>query len=276
MNKFQKAQLWSSFVPFWSTLFVAVATYIDLTRKRVKMKYWAVYAVIFFISFLVLGAVNRFLLTGENLWINFLTSGLILFGTNYALVKLQLYVAKVNDPRPFRRFPVHAIWIPCLITVVAFIVVIVVLIVQGGSRHIEDINKESTELAVITQEDVITESWFVANWSNTDLTGNQTQVNQLFDQYDYDTINRSIKKLSGVMILQATQVESGTVTLQVETKLLEGNAELYVVIDGQIYTQLPLNEVNQITLTDVDNKLILVKLAAESANVQISVSRIIQ
>lgn len=277
MNKFQKAQLWSSFVPFWSTLFVAVATYIDLTRKRAKMKYWAVYAVIFFISFLVLGAVNRFLLTGENLWINFLTSGLILFGTNYALVKLQLQCKVTSETEAAytnsakRRFPKWIIWV--IVGSIATLGICVIMFFSDDS-HIPDTNGIDTNVVTISEEQITNSSVLsISTMASEGKKGGKTNVSTVERDCDYDIITLRSKKLSGVRRLQATQTECNTASFTVSSLLLEGNAQLFVYVNGEKYQEIPINQEVTFTLTDISSKLILIKIAAESANIEIEISR---
>ena len=83
------------------------------------------------------------------------------------------------------------------------------------------------------------------------------------------------KKFSGIDTLQATQTDSNSMTLTVESTLNSGNMEIIIVIDGEYYQHIPTGSKQTIVLEDIAGKLVLVKMAAESADVRVVVERVI-
>ena len=52
-----------------------------------------------------------------------------------------------------------------------------------------------------------------------------------------------------------------------------GNAEIVILIDGEYYCSVDVNQSKTVTLQDISNKEILVKLAGEDAKIKIDVKR---
>ena len=83
----------------------------------------------------------------------------------------------------------------------------------------------------------------------------------------------SCEKISGVKILQATKTQSNELPLSINSKLKAGNMEVIIIVDNQHYESIAANEVKTIDLKDVAGKSVVVIMAAESANVDVSVTR---
>jgi hypothetical protein len=59
----------------------------------------------------------------------------------------------------------------------------------------------------------------------------------------------------------------------VSSQLEEGNLEIIIVVDGEYYAHVPINQTSSVALSDIAGKTVLVKMAAESAKVSVVVKR---
>ena len=53
-----------------------------------------------------------------------------------------------------------------------------------------------------------------------------------------------------------------------------GNVEIVIIIDGEYYCSVDVNQDQSITLQNVSNKEVIVKLAGEEAKMKIDVTRV--
>ena len=90
---------------------------------------------------------------------------------------------------------------------------------------------------------------------------------------DYDYISKSFGKLHGVLILQATKISRNSLTLNINSLVVSGNAEILIIVDGEYYCSVDVNQKQSITLQDISNKEVIVKLAGENAKMKIDVNR---
>ena len=76
------------------------------------------------------------------------------------------------------------------------------------------------------------------------------------------------------MILQATKISGNTLTLNINSSVESGNAEIVIMVDGEYYCSVDVNQHQSITLQNVSNKEVIVKLAGEEAKMKIDVTRV--
>ena len=278
MTKFQKFQLYFSIVPGISSALVFFVTMFELKRQRATFKEWIKFMAVF-LGFGVLTAViETFVMSGENPILNVLVFTVIMLLANYLCINQQAHCETRSEEQENNHKNIKIItWV--ISGVIAFTALIVasVLVLSNhiDSRHIEDINgAEDISLAVITVEDFISvNNDYTATLTSGSQTGQQTNVNGLLEEYDYTRCSMSAKRTSGIHTLQATQTDANSITLNVETTLSSGNMEIVIVIDGEYYQHIPVNSKQSIVLQDVAKKLVLVKMAAESAELSIVVER---
>ena len=81
------------------------------------------------------------------------------------------------------------------------------------------------------------------------------------------------KKITGILRVSATKVSDCTLTINISSKLLSGNAKIVVICDDEIINYIEFDQ--EITLTyDVKGEHIYsVKILAEEAKLEISVKR---
>ena len=75
------------------------------------------------------------------------------------------------------------------------------------------------------------------------------------------------------MILQATKISGNALTLNINSSVESGNAEIVIIVNGEYYCSVDVNKNQSITLQNIANKEILVKLAGEEAKMKIDVTR---
>lgn len=94
MTKFQKIQKWSSIIPFHSTIFVAVVTYVILSKHKAKMEHWMKFVFCPVLSVCGIYLVNNHMLVDVPTWIQILVCGLILFFVNCYYIEMQIACKK--------------------------------------------------------------------------------------------------------------------------------------------------------------------------------------
>lgn len=167
-------------------------------------------------------------------------------------------------------------WI--LVAVVASIIsaVVLITILLTGS-HIEDTNgPKNTKLAALTMDDILTDGHSSTTFaSSTTCVGSHTNVSGNLRKYDYDQVDFRAKKTSGIQILHATKTDADSFTLYIDARVVTGNLEVVILVDGSYHSHVTLGRMQTIHLDGIAGKTVVVKMAAESAQVKISVSRTI-
>lgn len=277
MTKFQKIQRISSIIPVWSTFFIAIVTMVELKRRKASVKLWVYFILTFFLFGIVVYLVNTFIMTGQHIVLNIIVSGLILAVANILFVDLQVMSAQPQYNKEETKFNNKKV-IYC-ITAGAVIVGVAVLLsaLLAPSVDIEDSNgSENTSLAVIDTNDILSSTNnFSAFSSNASQSGDHTDVVGKLKKYDYDEVTFRCKKISGIKTLQVTKAISDQMTLEIDSQLDAGNMEIVIIVDGEYYDSVAANKASSIVLTGIIGKTVIVKMAAESAKVNISIKRLV-
>lgn len=143
-----------------------------------------------------------------------------------------------------------------------------------GMDHIADQNgEENTALAQLTREDLISGRNSTMLFHSSSFAGSRSDAGSQYRDEDYTRITHKFGKLSGVITAQATKRQSQFLTLIITTVLESGNMEVAIIVDGQYYCSVPLNQTTTIKLEDASGKLVLVRVAGESAKGEVSVTR---
>ena len=280
MTKFHKIQKYLSFFPFFSSFFVFFVTMFELNRKKAKTMHWFLFGLIFFASGITVFLLGQIPFLEQSVVLYTIVAGGVLAVANILCVELQIKcptVQEVTQPKNSKK-P----WIIGLIIIgaVLFIAVVVVLFVKVGSEvashQIPDTNGlENTKLISITEDEVIrhTDSCYVT-MSSRGGSGSSSNVNDPnLEEYDCQSYSFRCKQVTGVGTMQATRTENENLTLTIETELITGNMEIFVLVDDQIYLRLDPQQQQTVDLEDIAGKLVVVKFAAESAEVSIKVTR---
>ena len=161
------------------------------------------------------------------------------------------------------------------VVVIVAILIAVIISLTSESDFIDTNGPENFALTEITRDDIlIKDNNYRSSMVSEKHSGYHTNIigTRLRD-VDYDYISRSFGKIHGVIILQATKISGNTLTLNISSSMEAGNAEIVIIIDGEYYCSVDVNESQTVTLQDVSNKEIIVKLAAEDAKMKIDVTR---
>lgn len=154
--------------------------------------------------------------------------------------------------------------------------ILVTVIVLSTPKFVDTNGSDNFALTEITREDILKQdNNYRSSMESEKHSGFHTNfIGRKLRDCDYDSISKSFGKVYGVLILQATKIFSNTLTLHINSSVESGNAEIIILIDGEYYCSVDVNENHSITLQDISNKEVIVKLAAEDAKIKIDVNRI--
>ena len=169
------------------------------------------------------------------------------------------------------------IFVLCTIIAAAIIAPIMIFstVWSVEKNAIPDTNgAENFALATITMDQMIhKELGSYQKLSGCKGTGEQTNVRDNRKEYDYTQMSAHAKSFSGVGNLQVTITEHNVLTLDIESTVTSGNYAIIILIDGELHSEVPINQSTQITLTDIANKTVIVRMAGESAEYRTVVTR---
>ena len=159
-----------------------------------------------------------------------------------------------------------------LVTCVLAIVFVVPLL---KSQHIPDQNgPDHYELAVLTQEDILSETQsHVSSGSRFFKSGKSTNLQGKMSEVDWDNIEFSVRRFSGVKTIHATKSTGSTLKLMIQSELQSGNAELVVIVDGAYYCTVGANTTEYVVIRQALGKQVEVRLAGESAEIEVKIQR---
>lgn len=275
MTRFQKVQRYLSVIPVFSTVFIAFVTMSELKRLKAPAKLWLRFMLTFFLSGIAGYLLNSFIMTGKHMLLNLVATGCLLAISNMIMVDIQVRSAKEPPATRTNRVSINTIIL--VVSAIALIIGFAVMVTTmlDTSSDVADTNGiADTSLAVIDINDAAGDSeYYSCHKSYTSVTGGRTQVRGNQEKHDHDTVTFQSEKISGIMVLQVTKSPFNQATFTIDSTLERGNMEIVIVVDGVIFDTIPANKLSQITLTDVADKMIVVKIAAESAQVRICVER---
>lgn len=277
LTKFHKMQRISSIIPVWSTFFIVIVTMVELKRRKASVKLWVYFILTFFLFGVVVCLVNTFIMTGQHIVLNVIVSGLILAVANIQFVDLQVMSAQPQCSKEETKFNNKKVIYLIIAGAVIVGVVILLSASLAPSVDIDDSNgSENTNLAVIDINDILSSTNnFSAFNSNTSQSGEHTGVVGKLKKYDYDEVTFRCKKISGIKTLQVTKAISNKMTLEIDSQLDAGNMEIVIIVDGEYYDSVAANKVSSVVLTGIIDKTVIVKMAAESAKMNISINRLL-
>lgn len=160
-------------------------------------------------------------------------------------------------------------------TVILLSLVIMLFVFLTPPDFVDTNGPENFSLVELTREDILkSENNYMASFQSINSGGAHTYiVGTRYREYDRDYINASYDMIHGVTMLQATKIFSNTLTLNINSLVEKGNAEIIITVDGEYYCSIPVNQYQFITLQDVSGKNVIVKLAGEVAKVKVDIVR---
>lgn len=293
-TKFQIIQQWLSLIPFWSTLFIAIVTYIILFRKKVSFVYWVKYGLNFFVSAIAVTLLNGIVMTGEHIILNIIASAALLILTNCYFVQIQFEVMKkeqniesnndVTNTKSkafFLKYKNILIAIPFVLWALGVTVFVGYRILDNfkanADKKIEDTNGPDDFSIISIKDEEIADT----NYSNSSAflvssftEGSRSDVSdKRIEEVDYDKTRYTSGSLSGIYVANVTKTNSNSMSLRITSTVESGNAEIYVFIGNTLHSKVNINETVELFLEDISNKTVYVKAACESAKISIEVER---
>ena len=167
-----------------------------------------------------------------------------------------------------------------ILCVVLFLVVFILwrvlsTVLYHKNNSITDINGDTDfSLNTLTQEDILSERYgYTMYASGTRSEGAGTNVGYEWEDEDRDFRSMSAKSFSGVTVLQATLTDSPKLILDIIGNVDSGNFRMVITVDGVYYDDVEINQTVHLEIDNIQNKLVLIKLAGESASFHAEVSR---
>jgi len=169
-----------------------------------------------------------------------------------------------------------ALCVSISVAVIVALLIALIILVASESDFVDTNGPENFALTEITRDDVLSkDNNYISSMAVERHSGHHTNITgtRLRD-YDYDYISRSFGKIHGVIILQATKISENTLTLNINSSIESGNAEIVIIIDGEYYCSVDVNQDQSIVLQNISNKDVIVKLVGEKAKIKVDVTRI--
>lgn len=142
-------------------------------------------------------------------------------------------------------------------------------------EHIADMNgPDDPSVTTMTLEQILsTESGYRASFGGSGGSGEHSGLDWPLEQYDWDRYHLKYRQVSGIMTLQATLVTEPVLVLDFETVLTAGNLEIVILIDGEYDRHVDVRGSQTVEIHDAAGKTVVVRMAAEGAEVELTVSR---
>ncbi len=282
--KIFKIQKFLSIIPYFSTYSILFISMFLLKRFRATKGCWLLFYGICIAVVTCVGGVF-YTLSETNLLLAHIICILLCTAANFALIYLQEKTYRIFQQKTHEsiqekyneNIPTKNIFAVIGISLGGIVVILLVLLIVLKSYDpIEDINGADTSLAVFTQDEVLAggNGWD-ARFVSEGLYGDHTNVagKTKAEKYDYDKCVYECGTGSGVKTMQITNIESDTLTLTIESALESGNMEIYILIDGSLYSTVPVGQVYETTMEDIAGKEVEVRFAAEGAKLSMTVIR---
>ena len=289
-TKFQKIQKYLSIVPYFSTLFIIIVTYIHLWRNKASKKEWIKFALIFFLSGAIIYIWNEFVMASGYPLLKVIASAVWLYMANLFFIELQ--ANSVSSGNEQSQAPENKEINSNNKVITLVIVVLVICLVIGGfgfvlskivttmNRHnemtIPDSNgADDYSLAVLKQSDIVnTLSEYTMLNFGISRDGEQSLIDdKKLKKSDFDKVSMTTHDFSGVDVLQSTKTDKANLVLTLTSSIEAGNLEIVILVAGEYYCNVKTNQTEDVTLENVKNKTVLVKIAGESADFRIQVER---
>ena len=163
----------------------------------------------------------------------------------------------------------------CISIPVIVAIFILIICLLPKIEYADTNGPDNFALNTITREDILSlNQKHSASHESKKFWGAGTSIrNGIYQEYDCDNVTCSYGRIDGIDILQVTKISSNTLTLNINSVVEEGNAEIVILVDGDYYCSVDVNQNKSIILQDIADKIIVVKLAAESAKIKVDISR---
>ena len=142
--------------------------------------------------------------------------------------------------------------------------------------EIPDLNgPDNYSLATLTESDILEDYGSRMLMTGTSKQCEKTNVKGIYEDDDRDEVSSHAKIFDGVYTAQATKISGDALTFNISSVVKSGNFAIYILIDGEIYCQADINCNTEISLDNIKNKIVLVKIVGEGADFEFKIKRII-
>lgn len=275
----KKTQRILSFVPFVAFAGVGIYTYINFAKYKANFMRWFLFALVLASFGFATHCVNTFISSEQLLILKLIVQYAIGVGGSLLFVELQLTEHIEKDS----FIPKNIKLIIIVLAIVLFGCVLCSSIVPFLADAIQNFNELSVEdtngtedysLVKITRDELINNDKSSIFFYGEFKGGNSSMIDDLYlEDCDYDELTFDAGKFNGVTSVHATKTDKEVVRLDINVILEKGNAELAVIVDGEYYSNVAINQHNEIVVENAKNKTIVLKAAGESADIRIEVKR---
>ena len=155
-------------------------------------------------------------------------------------------------------------------------VLLTIIVLVNVIDHSTNVSKELEDFSIdsLSSEDISSNEYasvFAA--SRKYKSGTRTGVDGASKYEDTDKIDFKCKKITGISRVSATKVSDCTLTINVSSKLLSGNAKIVVICDDEILEYIEFGQEKILTYNVIGEHIYSIKILAEEAELEISVER---
>jgi len=271
MKKLYAGQYALCLIPFYSSLLVLAVTIVELRKYKASVALWRKFLLSFLGSLALTAVVCFVFLGGVYARAQTVFAWFILSAGNVLCILIQKKAAEEAGADMRGRVPVY--FIPLFFASLAFASSAIPFVLTAAEAVEEVVNIEDTNgmfdthVALIAEEDICSgEDWSAKQSLKLSYSGGDGGV-------ESSACSVRARRMSGVETLISTQAEFDKMSLHFDSELDNGNMEIFVVIDGEIFNSVPTGRPVTVNLEDISGKLVVVRVAAESASFEVSVRR---
>lgn len=265
-----------SVIPIVSTIIIFFLTINKLKKEKASFKKWLIFNLIWFVSGMTMSVIGACLKTFNFPVLQAVIMWFIMVITNFSFISLHIPAGAASNKKQ-KKSPSIRNKIVLLILIFGIILSILVgfLFMMDESLSYPDNNGASdTSLCTIKIDEILnTVNNFSATWSAESYSGGKTNIKGKLEYADYDNIAFSCKRIDGIATLQATKVMDDIITIVIDSTVSAGNAEIFILIDNKYYCNVDMSSIQTLELNDISGKTIVVRMAAESAEVNVNIKR---
>lgn len=259
-----------SFIPFLSNPVIIAFTIKYMVKEKAKKSLWIRLFFMIAAAVVMFILANFVILSGNIIVLNIICSAAVSVILNNLLLPIQFSLMGKSKKEQHDIPALEA-----LIGVGLGIVTIINLFLIIGfiPIDIEDTNgSENITPVTLSDGDLLSMvDKYHADEEEEMCSGNKLRI--FLWQY-YDNISFKSSDFSGLKTLAAVYSEENEIAFEIEPTLKSGNLRIIISMDGEHYSDIEVNEKTTIELHDAKNKGIRIRMAGESADVEVKVSRI--
>ena len=162
------------------------------------------------------------------------------------------------------------------VAVIAIILMAILIPSTLESDFVDTNGPDNFALTEITQAEILQKrNNYTSSVGSAKHSGKHTKiVGEELLECDYDYVSKDFRRLHGVVVFHATKISENTLTLNINSSVESGNAEIVILVDGKYHCSVDVNQAQSVTLQGISNQEVIVKLAGEGAKIKIDVTRV--